>query len=104
MKDDTPRPTDEPEIVPPRPPPGNADGLVRIWISVKTREDGNENAEWRGPIAIILSLLVLGAIAAVFLLILLGTFLILLPALAALIVLLVLTTFFGQRLQRPRKH
>jgi hypothetical protein len=83
-------PATEPEIIPPgRDDAGLAGDKSRLWIAVRTRRVG----AWRsvptfGPFAVILVLLVVGMLAAVTLLILLGTILLWIPVLAVLFALL----------------
>jgi hypothetical protein len=78
------RPAVEPEIIPPDRPQSFGWPRSRIHVSTGTRHTIYINP--LGPIGIALILLVLGLIAAVFLVVLVGAVLIWLPLLAGLVV------------------
>lgn len=78
------RPAVEPEIIPPEEPESFRWPRSRIDVSTGTRH--RVYVAPLGPIGVVLILLVLGLIAAVFLLLLVGAVLIWIPLLAGLVV------------------
>jgi hypothetical protein len=78
------RPAVEPEIIPPERPQSFDWPGSRIHVSAGTRHTIHVSP--LGPIGVVLILLILGLIAAVFLLLLVGAVLIWIPLLAGLVV------------------
>jgi len=105
MRQRADRPAAEPEIIPPRRDgTGSADGKPRIWISVRTDRAGSwSSVASPGPFAAILVLLVVGMLAAVTLLIVLGTVLLWIPVLGLLFALLFLLTNFRGSFKQFRR-
>jgi hypothetical protein len=103
MDDQPRRPAVEPEIIPPD-RTGAARDAKRPWarVSIRTPQGSYDYAAKPGPVTIMLAILAFGGLAAIVLLILLGTILVLIPALAVLIALLILSAFLGRNARRIR--
>jgi hypothetical protein len=78
------RPAAEPEIIPPERPQSFGRPRSRIYVSTGTQHTTYVSP--LGPIGVALILIVLGLLAAVFLLVLVGAVLIWIPLLAGLVV------------------
>ena len=98
------RPAAEPEIIPPgRDGPRRSDGRSRVWVAIHTRRGGTwSSIASPGPFAIIVALLVVAALAAITVLIVLGTVLLWLPVLGLLFALLFVSGLVRGFFRRPR--
>jgi hypothetical protein len=96
------RPKAEPEIIPPD-QPGSPRGRSRVFVSFNTTGEGNRAyVAAPGPFAVLLALLVLGALLVATVLLFLGAALIWIPVMAVIIGVLFLSSLLRGYFRRPR--
>src|SRR5262245_23754645 len=103
MDDKARQPAVEPEIIPPdRPGAQPAGERSRAWLWIRTRHGRYDYTARPGPLATALALLAFGCLGGIVLLILLGTFLVLIPALMVCLGLLILSAVLSRNVRRIR--